>query len=114
MISFYKKGISKCSGDSSLWCDPYFNPLPYQNEGVQIMENVFLTAQTKSDLKLFASKIGKRFSYVRVDFLLDDNERAFLGELTFSPNNGLQRWPLDLDMILGNKWNFRNRRTLSA
>ena len=106
LITFYKKRISGGTADKSMWFDPYFNRLPYQNEGVEIMEDIFLTAETKSDLKCFASRIGKRFSYVRVDFLLDKNEKAYLGELTFSPNNGLLRWPTELDMNLGNKWNL--------
>jgi hypothetical protein len=106
LISFYKKGLSGVSADKSLWLDPYFNRLPYQDERVETIEGVFLAAETKSNLKMFASRIGKPFSYVRVDFLLDRKEKAFLGELTFSPNNALLRWPLELDLHLGKKWNL--------
>lgn len=107
LITFYIKNISGHSAEKSIWLDPDFNPVLYQNEGVEIIEKIDLTAETKSDLQMFASRIGKRFAYVGVDFLLDGEGRIFLGELTFSPNDGLMRWTADLDTRLGDMWNLR-------
>jgi hypothetical protein len=34
-------------------------------------------------MRACAIKIGEQFSFVRVDFLLDENQSVYLGEVTF-------------------------------
>ena len=57
-------------------------------------------------LGVYESGIKRRFSFVRVDFLLGDDERLYLSELTFSPGNGNLRWPGEMDAQFGALWNL--------
>ena len=51
-----------------------------------------------------ALAIGRGLGFVRVDFLLDDDEQPFLGEVTFCPGSGINRLSPDLDARLGSMW----------
>jgi hypothetical protein len=51
------------------------------------VKDICLTQDTKNQLRRYASLIGCQFRFVRVDFLVDDNQKIYLGELTFSPGN---------------------------
>jgi len=53
-----------------------------------------------------ARLIGAKLGYVRVDFLLDDDERPFLGEVTFTPGNGLNPMSPELEEKLGKMWDW--------
>ena len=54
-----------------------------------------------------AKKIGEPLRFVRVDFLLDDEEQLYLGEVTFTPGNALSRISDELDLKLGQAWDLR-------
>ena len=45
---------------------------------------------------------------MRVDFLLDDEERPYLGEVTFTPGNAVARLSEEMDIELGAMWDLRN------
>ena len=51
-----------------------------------------------------ALAIGRGLGFVRIDFLLDDDETPFLGEVTFSPGSGTNRFSPQLDAKLGRMW----------
>jgi D-alanine-D-alanine ligase-like ATP-grasp enzyme len=51
-----------------------------------------------------ALAIGRELGFVRVDFLLDDDERPYLGEVTFCPGSGVNRFSPELDARLGALW----------
>ena len=53
-----------------------------------------------------ARAIGRPLGFVRVDFLLDDDQKPYLNEITFSPGAGLGRLPAGLDQELGRKWDL--------
>jgi hypothetical protein len=102
LITAYRKTGDE-RADESVWLSPDFMPLPQQWETRQALD-LHLRDDTKARLKSIACCIGRQFSYVRVDFLLDRDERPFLGEITFTPNNGMMRWPIEIDSALGAKW----------
>ena len=55
-------------------------------------------------LSELASKISKQYIFVRVDFILTEDGEIILGELTFSPGNGLSKRPEGIDEYLGSFW----------
>jgi hypothetical protein len=85
--------------------DANFNILPdyLQDEGqVEVLPKI--TDDTKSKLRNCAIAIGRQFPFARVDFLLNENQRIYLGEVTFSPLNALARRPKEIDNNLGKMW----------
>ena len=84
--------------------DSDFNLLPFQNGGCLRLALPPLADQTKTNMKLYAAGIGRQLSYARVDFLLDENENIYLGEVTFSPSCGFENRPIEFDQYIGNKW----------
>jgi hypothetical protein len=63
------------------------------------------TQDTKNKLRRYASLIGNQFRFVRVDFLVDDNQKIYLGELTFCPGNAANLFFNDeLQVYLGSLW----------
>jgi hypothetical protein len=82
--------------------DADFNILPdyLQDEGqVEVLPSI--TDDTKFRLRNCAVAIGRQFPFAGVDFLLDENQGIFLGEVTFSPLNALARRPKEIDISLG-------------
>ena len=107
-ITLYRKILSfEPAPEESIWLDADFNSLQYQNESVGIIRNIPYSEELMLKLKHLASKIGKQFQYARVDFIVDNSERAFLGEVTFTPNDGRMPWPTKMDLSLGDKWNLQ-------
>jgi TupA-like ATPgrasp len=67
--------------------------------------DIRLTQDTKEQLMRYASLIGGQFSFVRVDFLVDDDQKIYLGELTFCPGNAANGFFSDeLQIHLGRLW----------
>jgi FkbM family methyltransferase len=91
-------------GSQFTWFDKNFEILPYQDPKFHRIENVILKENTRNELKHYACLIGRQFKFVRVDFLIDDNERIYLGEMTFSPAMALNSFPNELQAHLGNLW----------
>jgi hypothetical protein len=66
---------------------------------------ICLTQDTKEQLRRHACLIGGQFSFVRVDFLVDDDQKIYLGELTFCPGNAANGFFSDkLQLHLGSLW----------
>lgn len=63
-----------------------------------------ISAQARHRMKAAAEIIGRRFGFVRVDFLLGPDETVYLNEITFTPGNGLIRRAPSLEASLGHKW----------
>ncbi len=51
-----------------------------------------------------ASHLASAYTFVRVDFLVAQTGEPILGELTFTPGNGLSRRPPGVDEYLGRAW----------
>ena len=58
-----------------------------------------------------ARSIGSPLQFVRVDFLLDDDDRPYLGEVTFTPGNAVARLSDELDVKLGSLWDLNTEMT---
>jgi hypothetical protein len=85
---------------------PEFTPLtPPNAEGAA--DYVMPSKSAKEALLSGAHAIGKPLRFARIDFLLDDEERVYLGEVTFAPGGALARVPEDLDLQLGQMWDLR-------
>ncbi len=84
-IIAHRKIESDYIGEFSLF-DEGFEVLEYPKMGRPV-KDFCLTQDTKNQLRRYASLIGKQFRFVRVDFLVDDNQKIYLGELTFCPGN---------------------------
>jgi hypothetical protein len=78
-------------------------PASLQDKG-QVEELPDLTDDTKSKMRIWAITIGRQFPFARVDFLLDEDQRIYLGEVTFAPFNALARRPKEIDVSLGQMW----------
>ena len=82
-IMAHRKSESDGIGEFSLF-DEGFEFLAYPKTP-QDIKATSLTQDTKNQLRRYASLIGSQFRFVRVDFLLDENQKIYLGELTFCP-----------------------------
>lgn len=66
--------------------------------------NQLFSPSTLKKAVSMASQISHKHDFVRVDFLADNDERIYLGEMTFAPGNGLSRRPQGINEYLGQKW----------
>lgn len=105
-ISGYRKVTPLSSPlDESLWLDGEFQPLPFQNKSKRRPQGSLISKSTQDRMLEFASIIGRQFKFVRVDFLTDQDENLYLGEMTFNPMNGLNTSRhKDFDLWLGSLW----------
>ena len=51
-----------------------------------------------------ASLMSKPFEFVRIDLYLDVNNKIYLNEYTFTPAQGNQNYPMEIEMKLGKLW----------
>lgn len=86
------------------WLRPDFTPLEWQNPGKARTDFALPSAAVRQKMLEAASVIGRPYSFVRVDFLLGDDEQIYLSELTFAPGNALTAWPAHLDLEFGAMW----------
>jgi len=84
----------------------YFTPdFELLDEATPVAAEVSLpSAKTRKRMADAALAIGRGLGFVRVDFLLDDDEHPFLGEVTFCPGSGINRLSPELDAKLGSMW----------
>jgi hypothetical protein len=69
------------------------------------VKDIYLTQDTKNQLRRYASLIGRQFRFVRVDFLVDDKQKIYLGELTFCPGGAANLFFNDeLQAYYGSLW----------
>jgi D-alanine-D-alanine ligase-like ATP-grasp enzyme len=54
-----------------------------------------------------ARAIGGPLHFVRIDFLLDDDETPYLGEVTFTPGHGAIPIRHEMDVQFGSLWDLR-------
>jgi hypothetical protein len=95
----------KIGGEShTSWLRPDFTPLDWQNPGKPRTEFALPSPPARRKMLEAASAIGRPYSFVRVDFLLGDDEEIYLSELTFTPGNALTAWPAHLDLEFGAMW----------
>ena len=66
-----------------------------------------MPSKSAQDALLSAARaIGTPLRFARIDFLLDDDEQVYLGEVTFVPGGALAPLPEDLDVSLGEMWDL--------
>lgn len=97
LIVFHSKWTKE-----SITLMPDFSVVGNENDRVCIEQ--FCTDEQLKKLRELASKISLNFTFVRVDFLIAENEELILGELTFTPGDGLSKRPLGIDQYLGDHW----------
>ena len=111
-INFFRKpeiGSNEKPQDTRF--DSKFNQLPDQHASCTRVLIKNLSSNTKEKMKFFAEKIGLSFPYVRIDFLLDENQKIYLGEITLSPTNGFESRPAEFEKILGQNIDLFARET---
>jgi TupA-like ATPgrasp len=102
-IMAHRKSESDHVGEFSLF-DEAFEFLAYPKTP-QDIKATCLTQDTKNQLRRYASLIGSQFRFVRVDFLLDENQKIYLGELTFCPGGAYNLFMNDeLQARYGSLW----------
>lgn len=60
-------------------------------------------------LRAIASTLSADVEFARLDLLVGDTGTYYLGEVTFSPGNGLSRRPRGVDALLGQMWTVNAR-----
>jgi hypothetical protein len=102
-IMAHRKSDNDFRGEYSLF-DEDFEMLAYPKVPRPV-KDICLTQDTKNQLRRYASSIGSQFRFVRVDFLVDDNQKIYLGELTFCPGSAANLFFNDeLQAYLGSLW----------
>lgn len=86
----------------STWLDAEFRALPFQST-LPAVPRYEIGPQQQEMLDL-ARDIARPFSAVRIDFFLGEDQRIYLGELTFSPGNAMSRRPSEVDALLSAPW----------
>jgi len=84
--------------------EPDWNP--YDNGTSEPAQFRMPSEAAKERMAKAAQLIAKDLGYVRVDFLLDDDDVPYLGELTFTPGNGLTVLAPEVDQQLGELWDW--------
>jgi hypothetical protein len=87
----------------------YFSPtfgLLRQQDGTPPAVTELPSARARERMSAAAVAIGAPLRFVRVDFLLDDEDEPYLGELSFAPGNAVARLSDELDWKLGLAWDL--------
>lgn len=105
---FISAAIKRKNKIDTVWMDGLGNPLATQKNNDSIES--FTLPKKFLDIKQQALAIGRNHNFIRVDFLLDSDEKAYLGEITFSPGNGLTKRPQQIDLDLGTLWEHTQLR----
>lgn len=79
---------------------------PYDNLTSELAQFAMPSAAAKDRMAQAARLIGASLGFVRIDFLLDDEERPYLGEVTFTPGNGLTTVAREIEQRLGKMWDW--------
>jgi hypothetical protein len=87
------------------YLSPAFDPLP-QQDGSSPAVFKLPSLNARKHMAAAARAIGAPLRFVRIDFLLDDEEQPYLGEVTFTPGNAVARLSDDLDANLGAAWDL--------
>ncbi len=103
LIIAYQKLADGASRKS--YFTPAFEPLP-QQDGSPAAVAELPSQRARERMRAAARAIGAPLRFVRVDFLLDDDDEPFLGELSFAPGNAVARLSDELDLRLGLAWDL--------
>jgi hypothetical protein len=60
--------------------------------------------ETLQEIRGLAGELSRDIEFARFDFLVDDSNMIYLGEVTFSPGNGTSKRPEGFDERLGRMW----------
>jgi hypothetical protein len=104
LVSLGYSVVEADSGDEATLLDPDYNQIDFQNPSRRRVSFDLPSPALRAQMNQAASLIGGQFGFARVDFLIGDDEKVYLSEITFTPGNGLTYWPDDLDLDLGNLW----------
>ena len=85
------------------WLDKNLAMLPYQEDDCVRVGDYQLPSNIEY-VKNLCCQIGQSFNFVRIDLLMDANEKYYLGEMTFSPGNAMTLRPAEMEAFLGNLW----------
>lgn len=85
---------------------PEFEPLPaHEDSNPAVVE--LPSVEARERMTAAARAIGRPLRFARVDFLLDDDETPYLGEVTFTPGHGAIPMRDEMDLQLGALWDLR-------
>ena len=87
------------------YLSPAFDPMPDRGEAPPAALEL-PSEKARSKMTAAARAIGSPLRFVRVDFLLDDDDQPYLGEVSFTPGNATARHTDELDLRLGRAWNL--------
>lgn len=104
-ITVHKKS-SSAGEDRLTWLTPDFQMLHCQNPYVERVPPAELKVAdtTMALMRSYASAIGRDYNFLRVDFLVGDDETIYLGEITFTPADALIPFSRDWNFRLGQLW----------
>ncbi len=88
--------------ECSTWLDGEFKELPWRSSLPPVPHYVIGLRQ--HDMMQMALAIARPMSAVRVDFLLGEDERIYLCELTFSPGNAMARRAPEVEALMSAPW----------
>lgn len=91
------------------WLDERLQPMAIQLDGVDRITAPKMPADPDG-LLAAAVAIAAPFPFARVDFFIDADGAAWLGEVTFSPSNAMGRRPAEIERRLGDRIAPESRR----
>src|SRR5699024_2288765 len=80
--------LDRATDMKRVFFDLKWNQIEFGKEKVSLETETIKKPQSLSEMVLYAEKLASPFPFVRVDFY-DDNGKAVLGEMTFTPNRGM-------------------------
>ncbi len=92
------------TGSETIWLNPDFTASKWQNAAKPRTQFDMPSKAIRQNMLEAAARIGAPHPFVRVDFLLGDDQRIYLSEMTFSPGNATTPLPRELDVQLGALW----------
>lgn len=105
IIGYRKMSEVSSDQDECTWFDRDFNVVPHLEIAKPPLSSATLSPETRRDMIEFSRAIGRKHKFMRVDYLIDDDGDLFLGEITFTPMNGLDTAkPESLDRYLASLW----------
>jgi TupA-like ATPgrasp len=105
IIGYRKMSESSSAQDECTWFDRNFDVVPHLEVDKPPLSCAHLSPEARRDMLEFSRAIGRNHTFLRVDYLIDDNGGLFLGEITFTPMNGLDTAkPEELDRYLASLW----------
>jgi TupA-like ATPgrasp len=52
----------------------------------------------------WSEKLSSQFEFVRIDFYIDNHDELYFSEFTFTPSNGAQTFPIEIERMFGALW----------